>query len=110
MIKLLYKLNLEKKNIIGFGASGRGTTFLNYCGISKKYIKYIVDSSPLRAGKYMPGLKIPIYNTDYLKKNAHKIDYILIIAWNYKSSIIRQVKKINKDIKFIIPFPDPHIF
>jgi len=73
MIKLLYKLNLEKKNIIGFGASGRGTTFLNYCGISKKYIKYIVDSSPLRAGKYMPGLKIPIYNTDYLKKMLIKL-------------------------------------
>ena len=77
---------------------------------SKKYIKCIVDESPLRAGKYMPGLKIPIYNIDYLKKNAHTIDYILIIAWNYKSSIIKQVKKINKDIKFIIPFPDPHIF
>ena len=109
MIKLLDKLTLEKKNIIGFGASGRGTTFLNYCGISKKYIKYIVDASPLRAGKYMPGLKIPIYNIDYLKKNAHKIDYILIIAWNYQNSIIKQVKKINKDIKFIIPFPYPNI-
>ena len=36
-----------------------------------------------------------------------KIDYILIIAWNYKSSIIQQVKKVNNKIKFIIPFPKP---
>ena len=88
------------KNIVGFGASGRGTTFLNYCKIDKKYIKYIIDSSPLRAGKFMPGVKIPIYNMDYLKKNSDKIDYVLIIAWNYKDSIIKQVKKINKKVTY----------
>ena len=57
----------------------------------------------------MPGLKIPIENMEYLKKNSNEIDYILIIAWNYKKSIIQQVKKINKNIKFIIPFPNPKI-
>jgi len=109
ILKILNKLTLLNKNIIGFGASGRGTTFLNYCKIDKKYIKYIIDSSPLRAGKFMPGVKIPIYNMDYLKKNSEKIDYVLIIAWNYKDSIIKQVKKINKKIKFIVPFPYPKI-
>ena len=109
IINVLDKLILSNKKVIGFGASGRGTTFLNYCGINKRYIEYIVDSSPLRAGKYMPGLKIPIYNINYLKKNSRNIDYVLIIAWNYKDSIIRQVRKINKKIKFIIPFPKPTI-
>ena len=109
IIKILERLTLKNKKIIGFGASGRGTTFLNYCNIGKKYIKYIIDSSPLRSGKLMPGLKIPIENMEYLKKNSNEIDYILIIAWNYKKSIIQQVKKINKNIKFIIPFPNPKI-
>ena len=57
----------------------------------------------------MPGLKIPIKNMEYLKKKSKDIDYILIIAWNYKKSIIKQVKKINKKIKFIVPFPSPKI-
>ena len=57
----------------------------------------------------MPGLKIPIYNMDYLEKNCDDVDYVLIIAWNYKDSIMEQVKKINPNIRFIIPFPDPKI-
>ena len=60
IIKILDELILRNKKIIGFGASGRGTTFLNFCKIKKKYINYIIDGSPLRAGKFMPGLKIPI--------------------------------------------------
>ena len=109
IMEILEKLRLSKKKIIGFGASGRGTTFLNFCKIKKKYIEYIIDGSPLRAGKFMPGLKIPIKNMEYLKKKSKDIDYILIIAWNYKKSIIKQVKKINKKIKFIVPFPSPKI-
>ena len=88
-------LNLKKQNykIIGFGASGRGTTFLNFCNIDKKILDVYFDSSPFRAGKYMPGVKIPIKNINYLKKNSNKVDYILIIAWNYQTSIIKQGKK-----------------
>ncbi len=107
--KILLNLIKRKKNIIGFGASGRGTTFLNYCNIDKKILNVILDSSPLRAGKFMPGVKIPIKTLDYLKKNSNKVDYVLIIAWNYQVSIMKQVKEINKNIKFIIPFPKPKI-
>ena len=57
----------------------------------------------------MPGVKIPIKNLNFLKKNYIKYDYVLVIAWNYQESIIKQVKKINNNIKFIIPFPKPKI-
>ncbi len=109
VIKILKNIKKQNKKIIGFGASGRGTTFLNFCKIDKKFINVILDSSPLRAGKFMPGVKIPIKNISYLKKNSSNIDYVLIIAWNYKDSIIKQVKKINNNIKFIIPFPNPKL-
>ena len=57
----------------------------------------------------MPGVKVPIVNIEYFKKDNANIDYLLVIAWNYTDSIVQKVKKINKDIKFIIPFPYPHI-
>lgn len=109
IIKILKNVKKKNKKIIGFGASGRGTTFLNFCKIDKKYINVILDSSPFRAGKYMPGVKIPIKNLNFFKKNYIKYDYVLVIAWNYQESIIKQVKKINNNIKFIIPFPKPKI-
>lgn len=107
--QILSNLKNNNKNIIGYGASGRGTTFLNYCNINNKTIRVIIDDSPFRAGKIMPGVKIPIKNFNYLKKNSKKIDFILIIAWNYKSSIINKVRKVNNNVKFIIPFPKPII-
>ena len=106
MLKDLIKSN---KRIVGYGASGRGTILLNYCNIDSKSLNYIVDESPLRAGKLMPGVKLPIFSIDYFKKNNIKIDYVLIIAWNYTIPIIKKVRKINKNIKFIVPFPYPHI-
>lgn len=107
--KLLLDLRNKKKLVYGFGASGRGTILVNFCKIDKSFIKYIIDESPLRSGKYMPGVKIPIKNFNFLLKQIKKIDYMLIIAWNYSNSIIRKIKKINKKIKFIIPFPLPRI-
>ena len=109
IVNLLKNLVYKKKKIFGFGASGRGSTFLNYCKLDKKFINCVIDGSPLRAGKYMPGVKIPIYDINYLIKNSKNLDYILIIAWNYQKSIMKQVRKINKKVKFIIPFPKPKI-
>ncbi len=109
MIRLLDKINKIDKKIVGYGASGRGTILLNYCNIDKKKVKCIIDDSPLRYNKFMPGVKIPIYNEKYLKKKINSINYILIIAWNYKASIMKKMKKMKKNIKFIIPFPFPKV-
>ena len=107
--QMLSNLVASKKRIVGYGASGRGTILLNYCNIDSKKLSYIVDESPLRAGKLMPGVKLPIFSIDYFKKDKVKVDYVLIIAWNYTDPIIKKVRKINKDIKFIVPFPYPYI-
>jgi SAM-dependent methyltransferase len=107
--RLLVDLRNKKKLVFGFGASGRGTILVNFCKIDKSLVKYIIDESPLRSGKYMPGVKIPIKNLNFLLQQNKKIDYMLIIAWNYSSSIIKKIKMINKKIKFVLPFPFPKI-
>jgi len=102
--KLLLKIKKQKKTIVGYGASGRGTTLLNYCNIDTKILDYIVDLSPLRAGMLMPGVHIPIYHPEKSRKNPP--DYFLVLAWNYFDSILQQEKKLkSKGVKFIIPFP-----
>jgi SAM-dependent methyltransferase len=104
LIKLLQKIKKEGKRIVGYGAAGRATILLNYCGIDKSLLDYIVDVSPLRAGKLMPGVHIPIYTVEKIRRDNP--DYILILAWNYADSIMKQEKELQKKgTHFIIPFP-----
>jgi len=69
--------------IAAYGASGRATMWLNACKMD--YLEYIVDESPLRAGKFMPGMHTPIVYPDHFRKI--KPDYCLVTAWNYYEQI-----------------------
>ncbi len=100
-VSLLYKLKSEGKRVIGYGASGRANTMLNYCGITSDLIKYIVDESPLRYGRYTPGTHIPVIPPNEVDYKG--IDYVVILAWNYEKEIREKLK--NSVVKFIIPLP-----
>ena len=104
LISLLGEIKKKNQSIAGYGAPGRGTILLNYCGIGKNFLDYIVDASPLRAGKLMPGVHIPIFYPKVARENPP--DYFLVLAWNYISSILKQENKLaKKGVRFIIPFP-----
>ena len=76
--------NLGKhKRIWGYGAAGRATMWVNACEMN--YLEAIVDASPLRAGRLMPGTHTPIVFPDALRVNPP--DYILVTAWNYFDTI-----------------------
>lgn len=94
--------------IAGFGAPAKGVTLLNYCGLGVDKISFIVDSTLLKQGRFFPGLKIPIHKEAYLK--GRKVDYCLILAWNYSDEILKKLKKINKErMRAIIPLPNLEI-
>lgn len=107
-IRFLNNLRFKKKNIIIYGAAAKGNTFLNYCGINKKLVNFAVDKSISKVGKYLPGSKIPIYNIN--KIYSTKPDYIMIMPWNLKDEIIKQVKKKNFKGKFVTFVPDIKVY
>jgi nucleoside-diphosphate-sugar epimerase/SAM-dependent methyltransferase len=102
------KIKSENKRIVGYGAPAKATTLLNFCGIKKDEIDYIVDDNPLKQGLIVPGVKIPIKNREYLETSLP--DYILILAWNFAEEIIKNNEAYKeKGVKFIIPLPNPKI-
>lgn len=104
LLKLLKNIKKKGKRIVGYGAPGRGVTLLNYCNIGKDYLDYVVDSSPLRIGKLMPGVHIPIYPPTKPRHNPP--DYFLVLAWNYIESILMQESDLqSRGVEFIVPFP-----
>ena len=106
-ITLLNKIKfLKNKNFIiaGYGASAKSTTLLNYFGISSKHLDFIVDLSKLKQFKYSPGSALKILPVNEIYKN--KLDYLIILSWNFSREIINQnLRFIKMGGKFIIPFP-----
>ncbi|MCK5541117.1 MAG: class I SAM-dependent methyltransferase [Desulfobacterales bacterium] len=93
--------NLSKNaRIWGYGAAGRATMWVNACDMD--YLEFIVDSSPLRSGRLMPGTHTPIVYPEALKINPP--DYIFVPAWNY-IDIIMEKESWYKGI-WCVPVPE----
>ena len=103
-LNALIKIKEDGKTIAAYGAAAKGNTFLNYCGIGKDFIDYVVDANPHKQGLFLPGSHIPIVSIDEMKKNIP--DYIIILPWNLKEEIVIQLESIFKrKIKFITFIP-----
>jgi methylation protein EvaC len=103
-------LNLKKKNkkIIGYGATAKSSTVLNYCNIKNETLEYFLDTTPNKAGKYMPGTHICI--KEYNKTLLNKANYVFLGAWNFKEEIFKKERRyIKNGGKFITHVPIPRI-
>lgn len=105
LLNVLIKLKREGHTIAGYGAPGKGNTLLNYCGIRTDFLDYTVDRSPYKQGKFLPGTHIPILHPDRIRET--RPEYVLILPWNLKTEIMRQLEYIREwGGKFIIPIPE----
>ncbi len=108
MLKLLASIKKEGKSIAGYGAPAKGNTLLNYYGIGRETLDFLVDRNPLKHGLYSPGMHLKVYPVDQILKA--RPDYLLILAWNFKDEVIRQQNEFKKlGGKFIVPIPHPKI-
>lgn len=109
-LTFLIQANIEGKKVVGYGAAAKGNTLLNYCGIKgDDLISFVMDASPFKQDKLLPGSRIHVYNPDYI----HEImpDYVIIFPWNLKEEISEQLSFIkNWGGKFVVAIPELTIF
>jgi methylation protein EvaC len=91
----LRKLISEGKKIVGYAATSKSTTILNYCNIDHETITYICDTTKEKIGKYSPGMHIPIVSVDHFRKDNAEIAYLF--AWNHKDEILNKEKIFGKN-------------
>jgi SAM-dependent methyltransferase len=97
------------KQIVGYGAPGKGNTLLNYCGIRTDFVDFTVDRSPYKQGKFLPGTHIPIHHPDRLRDA--RPDYVLILPWNLKGEIMEQLAYVREwGGRFLVPIPEPRVY
>lgn len=94
LLNFLIKAKQAKKSIVGYGAAAKGNTFINYCGIRNDFIDYVVDDSPHKQNKLLPGSRIPVYPSAKIRET--KPDYVLIFPWNLKKEISDKLRFIRK--------------
>ena len=105
---LLSKLRHEGKIIHIYGASTKGNTLLQWCGIDSKIIDVAAERNPDKYGAKTLGTDIPIVSE--ADSRAMNPDYYLVLPWHFKEEFIEREKNtLEKGVGFIFPLPSIEI-
>ena len=105
--KIIYSKYNQGYKLGCFTASSKGNTLLNCLDLEKKIIRFASENNKKKIGKYTPGTHVKIISDkDFLKE---KIDYAILLSWNYKKFFLTKSLFVKKGGKFIVPLPRPHI-
>lgn len=101
---LLKKLKKEGKKIHIYGASTKGNTILQWCGIDQRVIDYAAERNPEKYGASTLGTDIPIISEE--ESRAMNPDYYLVLPWHFKEEFVeREREAIDRGTGFIFPLP-----
>ena len=108
LLSKMQDLRSQGKTIAAYGATSKSTTIYNYAGIGPELIDYICDNTPLKQGKFSPGIHIPIFSEDRFRDTPP--DYAFLAAWNHEI----ELRNHNKDFeenggRWITHVPEVHI-
>lgn len=103
---LLTAEKLAGRTVAGYGAPAKATTLLNFCGIDRQVLDFVVDTTAAKQGRHIPGTGLPIVSPN--DPVVDKAEVLLLLAWNYLSTIVRD----NTDFtaaggRWIVPIPSP---
>lgn len=105
LLRFLIEAREAGRQVVGYGAPGKGNTLLNYCGIRTDFVDYVVDRNPYKHGRFTPGTHIPIYPVERIDET--RPDYLLILPWNLKQEIMQQMRHVGAwGCRFVVPIPE----
>ncbi|MBI2822617.1 MAG: class I SAM-dependent methyltransferase [Acidobacteria bacterium] len=91
LVDLLRDLKRQGRRVAGYAATSKSTTVTNYCGLTPDLVEYISDTTPLKQGKFSPGVHIPVKSHDVFAANYP--DYALLFGWNHAGEIMAKEEK-----------------
>jgi hypothetical protein len=108
LLEFLIEAKRAGKSVVGYGAPAKGNTLLNYCGVRADFVEYVVDRSPHKQGLYLPGVRLPIEPPEKVAET--RPDYLLILPWNLKDEVMRQMSHIREwGGRFVVPIPSAEV-
>ncbi|WP_006245487.1 class I SAM-dependent methyltransferase [Mycolicibacterium tusciae] len=108
LVSLLRDLRSDGRRVVGYGATSRSATVLNYCGIGTDLLPLVCDSTPEKQGTMTPGSMIPVCPPDAFSQPYP--DYALLFAWNHAEEIMAKERRFHeKGGRWILYVPQVHI-
>ena len=96
------------RSIVGYGAAAKGNTLLNYCGIRSDYLDYVVDRSPEKQGRFLPGTRLPILEPDEIRRT--RPDVLLVLPWNLAAEVAEQMRDVREwGCRLVVPIPEVRV-
>jgi SAM-dependent methyltransferase len=103
---LIERLVAEGHTVAAYGAAAKGATLVNTVGLTTDLVEFVVDRNTHKQGLMMPGTHQPILDPSALLER--KVDYLLLLAWNFKDEIMAQQSEYAaRGGRFIVPVPEP---
>jgi SAM-dependent methyltransferase len=94
LLEFLLTQRRAGRKIAGYGAAAKGNTLLNYAGVRADLLPYVVDASPHKQGRYLPGSRIAVVAEARLR--ADQPDFVIILPWNLKQEITEQLAYVRE--------------
>jgi SAM-dependent methyltransferase len=105
LLELLKKLKKDGKKIHIYGASTKGNTILQWCGIDHRIVEYAAERNPDKFGARTIGTEIPIISEEESRKM--KPDYYLVLPWHFADEFLkREQKMLDAGVGMIFPLPE----
>lgn len=92
-LAFLLQQKRERKTVAAYGAAAKGNTLINFAGIRADLIQYVVDASPHKQGRFLPGSRIPVVDEDFLRQT--RPDFVVVLPWNLYDEISDQLDYIR---------------
>ncbi|MEO9116005.1 MAG: class I SAM-dependent methyltransferase [Gemmatimonadaceae bacterium] len=107
-LAFLIQCKREGKKVVGYGAAAKGNTLLNYAGVRPDLLGYVVDASPHKQGRYLPGSRIPVVAEAHIRET--RPDFVAILPWNLREEIVEQLAYIREwGGTFVTAIPSLHV-
>jgi SAM-dependent methyltransferase len=80
------------QKVVGIGAPAKASTVCNYCRLGPESVDYVTEVNPLRVGRYLPGVHIPIVDEQWMFRDPRPADAGILFSWNYYDEIVPKLR------------------
>ena len=109
LVEFLVECSRRGETVVAYGAPGKGNTLLNHCGVRDDLVRFAVDRSPFKHGRFTPGTHIPVRPVEALAEA--RPDYVLILPWNLRAEITAQLEYVRDwGARLVVPLPRLEVF